>query len=82
LQVQTGLLVTGREWCDFVSYSAGLPMVTLRVWADSELQGAIVDAASAFEERLAVKLAEYRVAMGSTMRLLPTVRRVVAEMHL
>jgi predicted phage-related endonuclease len=26
LQVQTALLVTGRKWCDFLSYSGGLPM--------------------------------------------------------
>jgi hypothetical protein len=35
LQIQTGLLVTGREWLDFVSYCAGLPMFIKRVFPDA-----------------------------------------------
>lgn len=31
LQVQTGLLVTELKWCDFISYSGGLPMTTIRI---------------------------------------------------
>src|SRR5262249_2370549 len=34
IQVQTELLVTGRAWCDFVSYSGGLPMIPIRVYPD------------------------------------------------
>jgi hypothetical protein len=29
LQVQGELLVTQRKWCDFISYSAGLPMIVI-----------------------------------------------------
>lgn len=76
LQVQTALLVSEREWCDFVSYSAGLPMVTIRVYPDRAIQDAILDAASAFEGRLASKMDEYRSRLASTMRLIPTARRV------
>ncbi len=48
IQVQTGLLVTGRKWCDYISYSAGLPMAVIRVEADEEIQSAIIEAAAKF----------------------------------
>lgn len=49
-QVQTSMLVSGREWWDFVSFCAGLPMWTKRVHADPKWQAAIVDAVCAFEK--------------------------------
>src|SRR5690606_9152903 len=42
LQLQTGLLVSEREWIDFTSYHGGLQMVTLRVYPDEKIQSAIV----------------------------------------
>ena len=59
LQIQTGLLVTGRAWCDLVSYSGGLPMLTIRAYPDEAVQAAIVAAATAFEDQVAAKLARY-----------------------
>ena len=59
LQCQTGLLVTGRKWLDFVSYCGGLPMFVKRVWPCQEIQHAIIAAASAFEQRLAAAQARY-----------------------
>lgn len=50
-QVQAGLLVSGREWCDFVSYHGGLPPFVKRIYADAKWAEAIVDAVSAFEQR-------------------------------
>lgn len=82
MQVQTGLLVTERAWCDFVSYSGGLPMVTIRVFPDQVIHEAIVAAAAAFEVRLAEVWAAYRAVMRSDARLLPTERRIEQEMHL
>lgn len=79
MQVQTGLMVTGREWCDFVSYSGGLPMVVVRVFPDAKTQDAILDAAMAFEERLEAARARYLHAVA-TNRLVPTERRVEQEM--
>lgn len=52
LQLQTGLLVTGRKWLDFISYSGGLPMFVARVLPDPEMQAAIVTAATEFEARV------------------------------
>lgn len=80
LQVQTGLLVTERKWMDFVSYCGGLPMCTIRVFPDPIIQAAIIDAASAFEERLAKALATYREAITNERRFIPTERRIEMEM--
>lgn len=81
IQVQTGLMVAEREWCDLISYSGGLPMVALRVYPDGEVQQAIIEAATAFEKRLAEKLAIYREVTASKARLIPTERRIEAEMY-
>lgn len=80
IQVQTGLLVSGRKWCDFVSYSGGLPMVTIRVFPDPTIQAAIVEAATVFEIKLAAKRAEYEAVIASKARLIPTERRIEQEM--
>jgi len=51
-QIQTGLLVTGRKWLDFVSYCAGMPMFVKRVFPNAKFQDAIIAAATGFEDRL------------------------------
>lgn len=81
LQVQTGLLVSGRQWCDFISYSGGLPMATIRIEPDYEVQEAIIAAACAFERRLSFRLEQYHQALRSSARLVPTERKVVQEMY-
>lgn len=80
MQIQTGFLVSRRKWADFISYSGGLPMATIRVWPDPEIQDAIIKAASAFEAKLAEKLEQYRAALASKARLIPTERKVEMEM--
>jgi hypothetical protein len=80
LQVQAGLLVTNRKWCDFISYSGGLPMVTLRVYPDQAVQEAIIEAATSFEAKLAERLRQYRDAEAFSVRLIPTERKIQQEM--
>jgi predicted phage-related endonuclease len=81
LQLQTGLLVSGRSWVDFCSYCGGMPMVTLRVHPHEEMQAAIIEAATAFEKQLAEYLAGYRDHTTMTgARLIPTERRIEQEM--
>lgn len=83
LQLQTGLLVSEREWIDFVSISGGLPLFVKRVFPDAEIQAAIVSAASAFEERLAECWRDYDAtlaAFADSNKLIPTERRVELEM--
>lgn len=78
MQCQTGMLVTGRKWCDLISYSGGLPLAVIRVHADQVVQDAIVAAATAFEAKIAEKRAIYeRVAAD----LVPTERIVEQEMY-
>lgn len=81
LQVQTLLLVSERQWCDFISYSGGLPMVTIRVFPDEKVQEAIINAASAFEKSVALRVDQFDIATKAGGRLIPTERRVEMEMH-
>jgi hypothetical protein len=81
IQVQTAMLVTERKWCDFISYSGGLPMVTIRVEPDRAVQDAIIAAAEKFEERVAAKIALYHQALDSELRLIPTERVIEQEMY-
>lgn len=81
LQVQTALLVTERHWCDFISYSGGLPMLVVRVYPDDAVRSAIIEAAGAFERRLAERLTDYQAAhLRKGARLIPTERRIEQEM--
>jgi len=78
LQLQAGLLVTRRKWIDYVSYSGGLPMAVVRVEPDLIIQAAIIDAATAFEARVAEIVALYREKSSG---LFATERRVEREMY-
>lgn len=81
MQAQTGLLVSEREWIDFISYHGGLPMAVIRVYPDPEIQAAIIEAATAFEALIREKLTDYRAAPSIPgARLIPTERRIVQEM--
>lgn len=82
IQVQTGLLVTERAWCDLISYCGGLPMATVRVFPDEKVQTAILAAASGFEARLAAARAVYDALLISDARLIPTERKIYQEMYL
>lgn len=59
-QIQAGLLVTGRSWLDYVSFSQGLPLFVCRVAPDQVWFDVIEDAARAFEQNVTATIAEYR----------------------
>ena len=80
IQVQTGLLVSERQWCDLTSYCGGLPMATVRVFPDEKVQYAIVQAAMMFEDRLQAAKAKFDEVLASGARLVPTVRKIYEEM--
>lgn len=71
-QCQTGLLVTGREWIDYVSYCGGMPLWTKRVEPDPKWFQALTDAALIFEENAAQMIAAYETATKG----LPTTERI------
>lgn len=82
LQVQTGLLVSGRKWCDYISYSGGLHMAVVRVFPDMEVQRAIIEASKSFEAKVQQKLAVYKTIVADTSRrLLKTERRSEEEIR-
>lgn len=75
LQMQTGMLVSGRKWCDYISFSEGMPMMRCRVHADDDIQGAIITAATEFEKRLNIRLEQYNETLIANERnLIPTER--------
>ncbi len=72
-QIQTTLLITERRWWDFISYAGSMNMMTLRVMQIPDIQSAIIDAATEFENRVKSAIEEYgnRIA-DKTLRILPT----------
>ena len=52
IQIQTGLWVTGRDCCDFISYGNGMPMFVERVYPEEKAQNAIEAAAKIANERV------------------------------
>lgn len=48
-QIHTGMYVSDREWCDYVSFSAGLPLWRKRIERDPKWDEVIKSAASTFE---------------------------------
>lgn len=83
IQLQTGLLVSERQWIDFISYSGGLPMITTRIYPDDVMQAAILEAASSFETRVQKVIDAYFDALSGSkpVRAVPTERRVESEMY-
>ncbi len=83
IQVQTGLLVSGRKWCDFISYCGGLPVFVKRVMPDLEVQKAIIRASTVFHEKLENILFGYKLWLNyETTRVIHTKRRVEQEISL
>jgi len=75
-QLYTGLLVSGRAWIDYVSFSAGLPIWVTRLYPDPEWFDAITAAAEAFETNIADVIARYET---ETRGLPMTERRIEIE---
>lgn len=71
-QIQCGLLVSGRAWCDYISYSGGMAMWHKRVLPDPEWHRAIVAAVAEFEltaERMASDYLGRIVGLPATERI-------------
>ena len=51
-QVEGQLLVTGRDYCDFVSYFPGLPLFVIRVERDEEFLARLEDELNVFCDKL------------------------------
>lgn len=71
-QIQAGLLVSGRAWCDYVSYCSGMPLWRKRVEPDEQWFKAITDAAAQLEQTAAHIVATYHRAVAG----LPATERI------
>ena len=49
-QLQTGLLVSGRSWIDYLSYCGGMALWRKRIYPDPDWQTAILAAAATLED--------------------------------
>jgi len=77
MQIQAGLFVSGREWCDFVSFCNGNQMVTIRVEPIEKFQEAIEGASIEFECALQENMKKYEEAVANDPRLTQTPRRKI-----
>lgn len=59
-QCQTGLLVSGRKWIDFISYNGGMPLWHKRVFPDPQWFAVIKEAAEQVESVAEVMITNYR----------------------
>lgn len=74
-QIQCGLLVSGRAWCDYVSYTGGMALWRVRVFPDPRWFEAIVAAVQLFEDNAAAMISAYMTATDG----LPMTERVELE---
>ena len=77
-QIQCALLVSGRDWCDYISYCGGMRLWVKRVEPDPRWQNAIVEATRALEDAIDGMTVTYHAAVTS----LPDTERVLEEMTL
>lgn len=71
-QLQAGLLVSGREWIEYVSYCGGMPLYRKRVLPDPQWFEVILAAAKAFEKSAGDIVQRYAIAAAG----LPQTERV------
>jgi hypothetical protein len=70
-QLQAGLLVSGREWLDYISFAGGMHMFVKRIYPDPRWFEAIINAVRAFENNAREMIAIYQDAVAG---LQPTER--------
>ena len=71
-QCQAGLLVSGRDWIDYVSYSGGMPLYVKRILPDPRWFAAIIEAVSEFEQDADEMVGRYLAATAD----LPKTERI------
>lgn len=62
-QLQVGLLVSGREWIDYVDYTGGMHLWIKRVFPDREWQRVIVETARTVEANITETVRQYTEAV-------------------
>lgn len=72
-QLQCALLVSGRAWIDYVSYSSGMPLWTKRIYPQVDWFDAITRSVATFEANAVEMIAAYNAATTG----LPVTERIV-----
>lgn len=74
-QIQCGLLVSGRKWCEYISYCGGMEVYPIRVLPDPAWFAAIIAALDQFERNAAEMVATYMKRTAG----LPVAERVLEQ---
>ena len=80
-QIHYGMLVSGRDWCDFISYSNGMPMQVIRVEKDLKIQDVLIEAVQIAETKIQNVIAEFQ-EKSKGFKLAPRVAVVSDEINL
>lgn len=73
IQLQGGLMISGRNWIDLLSYSNGMDMIVMRVERDPVIEEAILAAADVFEKQVAAAMdSYYTLKRNKSFRTIPT----------
>lgn len=80
-QIHYGMLVSGRDWCDFISYSNGMPMQVIRVEKDLKIQDVLIEAVQIAETKIQNVIAEFN-EKSKGFKVAPRVAVVSDEINL
>jgi hypothetical protein len=80
-QIHYGMLVSERDWCDFISYSNGMPMQVIRVEKDLKIQDVLIEAVQIAETKIQNVIAEFH-EKSKGFKLAPRVAVVSDEISL
>ena len=80
-QIHYGMLVSEREWCDFISYSNGMPMQVIRVERDLKIQDVLIEAIQIAETKIQNVIAEFN-EKSQGFKVAPRVAVVSDEINL
>lgn len=61
-QIETGFFVSGRAWCDYISFSSAMAFWTVRVYPDPKWQEAIAETVDKAEAQIVAKVAAFKRA--------------------
>lgn len=71
-QLQAGLLVTGRDWCDYISFCSGMPLFVKRVFPDPAWVDVLTSAAEKAETDIQRITRDYE----TTTKNMPATKRL------
>lgn len=74
-QIQAGLAVSGRQWCDYISWCGGMAFWPIRVYPDPRWRAVIFEAVFAAEKAITQMVTDYRAAVAG----LPLTERPIPE---